>query len=184
MSRFLGRSVALALLTSAIALTFTIAFLLITIQLLGGQAAIDEARCYLKLDEECAKQALEEKRQELNALQERYDDLQAIYDRLEKLDFASESFVVFYKDRLGPHQVTTGHRYASLIEPGQFTKGWCYIDLSDDGGVSRDMFVAYLDADGDIRIVEHDDDTLVAADVTRADLVNALNRCHWPEAIR
>lgn len=181
MKRFLGRTVALAMLTFAISLTMLIAIVLIAIQLIGTQPVIDGLSCHLGLSADCIRRELEEKQRQLLSLEERHAELQQLYDRLAKLEYASESFVVFYENTDGPHEVTTGHRYASLIEPGQFLTGWCYIDRPKDHGVSRNVFIADISADGEVTNTDITDDALASAGLTRREVEAALRRCIWPE---
>lgn len=182
MTRFFGRSVALGLLTGAIALVILMALGLIAYQLLGDVSAIQKLTCRYGLSTQCLEDELEKKRREMRALQLRMAELEALYKRLSKLDHASESFVVFYTNRGGSHTVTSGHRYASLIEPGRFKAGWCYIDLPNAGGISRNFYIARMGSSGDVSPNHIGDESLSNAGLTRHDVSEALTRCRWPDA--
>lgn len=181
MVRLAGRSIVLMFLGTGIVLSMSIAIVLIVIQLLGGEAAIDKVACYLDLSEECVRNELDEERRKLKGLRKRNRELEAIYQRLRRLDHASESFVVFYTDHSGDHTVTSGHRYASLIDPATLIGGWCYINLPSPAGVSSDVFVAHMDED---RVVTPDtvtDEALEHAGLTQKEITAAFGRCHWPK---
>ena len=179
MKHIFGRPLTLALLSTAIAIVFSIMFVLIGVQVLGESEVLDELSCRLGFSDDCLYSELEEEKAKLAAVQERTKELEALYERLARLDYASESFVVFYNDRNGP-EVVTGHEYKSLIEPGQFSSGWCYIS-SRSGGLQRNLTLATMNAE---HVLEQAD--LDAADASSIGLSlsaarAAANRCRWPE---
>lgn len=180
MTRFFGRSVALSFLATGIGLSLLIAVGLIVIQLFGGQPFIERIACVLELSDDCLQEELEQERNRLHLLRDRNRELEALYERLDRLDFASESFVVFYRDNSGPHEVVTGHRYASLIEPGTLTGGWCYVDLPTLAGLSNQVFVARMDADMVVTPEPLEDSALREVSMTRSDVAEAAGRCQWP----
>ena len=181
MLRFMGRSVGLTFLAIGIALAFATAIALILIQLLGGQDFIDDVSCRLGLSTDCIREELASERRRLAEMQTRLGQLQAVYDRLARLEHASESFAIFYTDHSGQYPVTTGHRYASLIEPGTFVAGWCYIDLPGPGSVSVNFYLARMDAGRTLMPEVVSDDALGRADLSRTEVVAARHRCQWPD---
>lgn len=180
MLRFMGRSVGLSFLSLGIALAFTVALILILIQLLGGQSFIDGVACRLGLSTECIREELAAERQRLEGIRERYEELEVLYGRLADLEHASESFVVFYKNREGPHIVTSGHEYESLTEPGRFVSGWCYVDVTRPGALDINIHIAEMDDDGDLTPKLIDDEALSASGLTQAEVAAARHRCRWP----
>ena len=182
-TRFFGRGAALTLLASAIGLTMVIAVGLIAFQVLGPQPVVDLIACELGLSTDCLQEELEQKRRRLKKLEERTAELEALYDRLAKLEYASESFVVFYTDREGKREVTSAHRYASLIAPDRLVGGWCYIDLPSVSGISRNFFIAKMSADRIVRPTNPAGNVLASAGVSNGEVAQALSRCHWPEGV-
>ena len=124
---------------------------------------------------------MEQERQKIRRFRERNRELEALYERLSRLEFASESFVIFYENKDGEMTVTTGHRYASLIEPGKFVKGWCYIELPSPAGTSRNFFIANMNSDASVTPSHITETALKHAGLSRADVVAARERCTWPE---
>lgn len=182
LTKLFGRPIALAALAAALLLVLVIALALIGLQLAGGPA-MSKAACRLGLEAECASSALEESSDESTRLAPREKELEELYERLSRLAYASESFVVFYSDNNGPATVTTGHRYKSLIEPGQFAAAWCYIDLPDGEGVNRNIYVAEMDAKGEITPRRLDRSSLQTLGLGSAEIVAARSRCRWPEDV-
>lgn len=188
MLKFMGRTAGLAFLAVGIVLTFTIATGLILIQLLGGQDVIDDAMCRLELSTECVREELAQERERLAAeearlagVQARLQELEAMYARLAALDHASESFALFYTDRRGLHRVVTGHRYASLIDPGRLVEGWCYIDMPAPDGVTARLDLARMSGRGRITDESASDAALRAMGLTREEFDAARGRCQWPD---
>ena len=177
-TRIVGRPIALAALFTALLLVLGISIALIAMQLFGHDKIVSEAECRLGLSDKCLSVQLEESRDEISRLQSRKKKLEAIYDRLASLDHASESFVVFYFDRTGP-TVVTGLQYKSLIEPGQFDEGWCYIQLSQSGEISQNINIARMNRDGTVRPASISGDTLSAKDLTNDQVAAARQRCRW-----
>ncbi len=180
MTRFFGRSFALSFLATGIGLSLLIAVVLIVIQLFGGQIIIDRIACLFELTENCVQEELQLERERLELLRLRNTKLEALYERLARLDHASESFVLFYHDRTGQHEVVTGHRYASLIDPTTLTGGWCYLNLPGRAGLSNRVFVTRMD--DDMRLIPEplDDSVLAEVSLTRGDVADAVGRCKWP----
>lgn len=185
MTRFFGRSAVFSLLVMGVSLSAAIAFLLILYQILGGQEMIDKVTCFVGLNEDCIIADLrEENRQlddELAAKRTELAGLEALRDRLAEMDYASESFVVFYSTDIAGMQVVSGNRYASLLKPNEFDAAWCYIELPDIGGVDAKLSIARM---GFGRSVEPHDITETAlnrAGISRSQLTTALSACHWPE---
>ena len=182
MLRFIGRAVGLSFLALGIVLTFVVAITLIAMQLLGDEEAIEEISCRLDLSQECVRDELAEERRRLEELRARTGELEALYERLTRLDHASESFTLFYSDYSGPNTISSGHRYASLIDPETFISGWCYIHLPSPAGVSIDLFVARMGADRIVTRETVSDEALAESGLTQADIDAALQHCRWPEA--
>ena len=180
MTRFFGRSVALAFLAIGISLSLTIATALIVIQLLGGQVFVDRMACQFGFSDDCIRLELEEERRKLQDLRQRNKELEALYERLRRLDHASESFVVFYTDYEGEQTVTSAHRYASLIDPGTLIGGWCYIHLPSPTGTSKSFFVAHMDRDAVVAPDAITDEALERSGLTQQDVTAAYGRCRWP----
>ena len=180
MTRFFGRTAALGLLLTGIALVSVIAIGLIIAQLIGEQVVIDHISCRLGYSDTCLQKELDEERRKLIDLQDRTMELEALYQRLQELGYASESFVVFYADETGDHKVTTAHQYASLIEPGRLTGGWCYIRLPLSASINNDLYIAEMDGDAAVRPNNLPDESLARAGVTRDEIESYLSRCQWP----
>lgn len=166
------------------ALAVTIALGLIIVQLVGLQEVRDGVACQLGFSQECLWQELQEERRELREMRKRTAELEALHARLAALEHASSSYTLFSHDRNGSHQVSTGIRFASLLEPDQLVAGWCYIELGVRNGIDTDLPIARFD--DDLRVQRHDISAaaLRQAGLDRDDITDALTRCAWPDVVR
>lgn len=177
MTQFVGRPLALAALLSAVVLVIGIAFALILMQVLGDEA-LEEAACRLGLSNDCLASQLEQSREEVARLERRKQHLEELHDRLARLDYASQSFVVFYENTDG-RPVVTGMRYRSLIEPGQFDSGWCYISVSHGRGHHENVDVARMDAAGAVTARPVEPGLLRSMGLDAGEVEDARRRCNW-----
>ena len=143
---------------------------------------IERADCPRQMKEMARlRQELATERARLVAMRNQIAGLESLRDRLASLEHSSESFTVFYDNNEGRHIVTTGHRYASLVEPEMFQSGWCYIDLDFRRGLATDLYIARINADLVVTPAPITDDVLVNAGLTRTEIADALRRCQWPD---
>lgn len=124
MLKYITRPLALVAMTGAILLTFAIIVLMMSVVIFGQAPVLRGVSCYLGLSQECLLRDLKEERRKIDKLEKRQRELMAqvteadtILKRLSALDHASSSYVVFFEARDGLRKVTTGHTYASLLDP-------------------------------------------------------------------
>ncbi|MEM9046713.1 MAG: hypothetical protein AAGC81_18690 [Pseudomonadota bacterium] len=188
--KWINRAVGLTLLVTAAALTTGLALALIASQLIGEEAFIDRLTCQLGLSETCVHERLEDsqrhlerQRRESKRLRERIVEMDAVLGRLRELDRASSSYVIFYRDKTGPLDVVTGHQYASLLDPGTLTSGWCYIDVGRGSALSGSLHIARFDADLKLHQKTVGSRDRQKAGVSEDAVKDARARCTWPEGI-
>jgi len=203
MKRFIRQSLGFVLLLAGLVLTASLVLFLILWSLLGTDVpAIQRLLCKHDLTEACAIEAAEaeaaavraemedllaqmrKKEAEFQDLGRRRAELQELYDRLERLENATESYVIFSHDRGGVYPVVTGWQYASLLEPNRLTKGWCYFDVVQ--GSDNDKRTVYLAEFGSgLRLTANpvNSSTLRDLGLSETGLSSLRARCKWPEGV-
>jgi hypothetical protein len=110
--------------------------------------------------------------------------LREIRDRLERIENASESYVIFTEDRGGVYPVITGWRYASLLEPNRLTAGWCYFDVKlHNSSDKRTIYLTKFDDSHDLIPEPVSDATLTELGLSSIGLESLRARCVWPEGV-
>lgn len=182
MLKYLGRTAAITLLLAAIATAVSIVIFLIAISLLGQERVIECISCRLGVSETCLRQELALERSALRALQGRHDEMEALLERLSSLDHAASSYVVFLKNKVGSRTVTTGHTYASLLDPNTLIGAHCYF-YANGGGSVGNLQVNLGTMDPSKRVTQRrlSSSALRDAGVTSAQLAALQAQCQWPE---
>jgi uncharacterized protein YhaN len=110
--------------------------------------------------------------------------LREIRDRLERIENASESYVIFTEDHGGVYPVITGWRYASLLEPNRLTAGWCYFDVKlHNSSDKRTIYLAKFDSSHDLKPDPVSQETLTELGLSPGGLDSLRARCVWPEGV-
>jgi hypothetical protein len=146
-----------------------------------GENSSGTHTCELGLSKDCLRQELQEERQRLHELQERNAEMEALFQRLASLDHASSSYVVFYSDTSASLTVTTGHTYASLLDPDALIGAHCYFYAGTAGAGSRQIELADMNRNLRIKNNRYSRWALRGTGVKRVDIAALQARCQWPE---
>lgn len=190
MRRFLRQSLNVALLSGGIAITTMIALLIVIITLFSNTKVMETVECRLGLSDTCLmndlrqkERELEQKRREALELERRSAELEALYERLAQLEHSGSSYVIFHSQTVAGYEVTTGHAYASLIEPDRLTSGWCYTSGTDHAGVTTRLNLASFETDMRLEIAAPSNDALASFGVSHPEFSRLVLGCQWPEGV-
>lgn len=184
MLKIIGRTISLMALGGGIVITFTIVFFMIAIALLGEDKVIRAVACQVGVGENCLRQELLQERKKLQQMQERNAKMEALLERLAKLDHASSSYVVFYINERGKHEVTTGHTYASLLDPNTLIGAHCYINVFQSGAGRTHIDLGNMKQNKSITLKTYKAADLAAIGLTNSEYIKLQSRCRWPNGAR
>lgn len=187
MSRFVNRLISLVALSGAISIVAALILLLMAITLVGEGPVIRGIACQFGLLEDCVRQELQEERDRLRILRNQNEELlarnaemEALLERLASLDHASSSYVVFYTDRAAGRTVTTGHTFASLLDPDTQIGAHCYISVATRGAGNRRIDLGEMSATGAVTRDQYSAADLAGTGVSQSDISRLEQACQWP----
>ena len=177
--------------------TATLAVLILSAQLPGGQEAMAAARCLAGFpaeDSHCvkdrireledARRKVEEERETVrgqrDALARQIEGYQQRQDELRKLSERVRDFNLFQKKKSGSGIVTTGVSFASVLKPEVWTESWCYLSRSYNG-LSREVHLGERKPGRLVNWYAISDAAVKDAGLTRAMLEEAKQACQFPE---
>lgn len=157
-----------------------------------AQEVTQEIRCaagFPAVDSQCVKNAfaaLEAEWAEVQAaLAEAEAELERIAAREEELralSAAVESFNLFENSERPYGIVTTGVRFASILEPEVWERAWCYVSRDIVGPVDPRIDVGFQNFGDPIEWARARDLHLEEVGLTRAQFDDAREHCAFPEA--
>lgn len=191
MLKLVGRSLSFTILSGAILLTFAIIVFLMAVVLAGEGPVMKGISCQLGLSEDCLRQELQREQQKLhqmqrrnNALTARNEEMEVLLERLAALDHASSSYVVFYQNAGRRHTVSTGHTYASLLDPDTLIGAHCYVHADVSGAGSRQIRLGNMDKGMRLSIKRYGAADLRGTGLDTSGIAALQALCRWPEGAR
>ncbi|OUS37249.1 hypothetical protein A9Q94_06510 [Rhodobacterales bacterium 56_14_T64] len=192
MLKFMGRSLSLSILSGAIAITFVIIMFLMAVVLVGERPVVRGLACQFGISSDCAGQKLrlelqqeqkrlEQMRGQNRDLMARNQEMEALLKRLASLDHAASSYVIFYEDSNSSPTVTTGHTYASLLDPDTLVSAHCYLQVEVKGAGTRQVNLGKMSDGAKISLRNYSKAELKQADLSARELSALQSRCQWPE---
>lgn len=133
---------------------------------------------------EAERQKTERLKRQAQALENRKAELERLYNRLATLDHASSSYVVFYDAQLGSRKVSTGHTYASLLDPETLVRAHCYFYGSVSGAGSRQITLGGMSKAKRVTYERYSDSELRDAGFSRSEIEKLRTKCRWPDGAR
>jgi len=118
--------------------------------------------------------------QERDTLARQIAEYEARQHELEALNGQVENYSQFQDVTLPFGAVTTGIRFASVLEPEAWSEAWCYLDRTVRG-LPRKITLGNRAAGEAVRWTRVSDAQLRDADLTRAQLEQAKAACQFPE---
>ena len=191
MLRLMGRSLSLGILSGAIAVNFAIILFLIAVVLAGEGPVVKGSSCQLGISKECIILELQEERKRLRGMERRNRELMArnkemaaLVERLSALDHASESYVVFFEKRGHGHTVSTGHTYASLLNPETLIGAHCYVHVNLSGAGTRQVRLGNMSRRKRVTLNSYSRSDLRGTGLSVSDITKMQALCQWPEGAR
>lgn len=123
---------------------------------------------------------IDEMQAHFKKLQTRNNELEALHKRLSSLDHASSSYVVFYEEKSGPYVVSTGHTYASLVEPNTMIAAHCYFYSGVTGAGKRQINLGKMSRDKRVTKSRYSRSELSGTGLSVNDITALQERCRWP----
>lgn len=140
----------------------------------GSQCVMDEVN-QLRRERETVARERDELARQMAAHQERQRQLEAMSEQV-------TNYSQFRSERISIGEVTTGTRFASVLQPEEWTTSWCYLARSVRGGLNAHIEIGTRNAGQSIRWNRHSDAQLREARLTRDQIETAQSACRFPEA--
>ncbi|WP_299628359.1 hypothetical protein [uncultured Tateyamaria sp.] len=188
MLKLIARSFSLTILLSAIVLTFFIIVLMMAVVLAGEGPVMRGITCQLVISEDCVRKELQQERKRLHDLQRQNREMlaqnkkaEALIKRLSDLDHASSSYVVFYNASWKRHTVTTGHTYASLLDPDTLIAAHCYVFSRVQGAGDRQINLGNMSKSRRLSLPSYGALALRGTGLSSRDIGTMQEQCQWPD---
>jgi len=178
------------------------AFLLAVLALVGVLAAekvpalgefIDDLRCAADVpspQSRCVAETIAAIKREQQEIEAERDRLAAQAEKnarrqaeLEALNGKVENYSQFQTEALRFGRVTTGTRFASILQPEVWSNAWCYLDRTVSGGLSRKLELGNQNAGQQVVWASITAKHLADADISQTQLEEAKAACRFPEGV-